>query len=115
MLLQHGADPTLRNTEGKTALDVADPLTKPVLTGTDYKKDELLEAARSGNEEKLLALLTPLNVNCHASDGRKSTPPRIWGDGGTVSSAPGASVHVPVAHCLWAAARAATITGATAR
>ena len=28
----------------------------------------------SGNEEKLLALLTPLNVNCHASDGRKSTP-----------------------------------------
>lgn len=26
---------------------------------------------RSGNEEKLMALLTPLNVNCHASDGRK--------------------------------------------
>jgi len=74
MLLQHGADPSLRNTEQKTALDVADPLTKPVLTGTDYKKDDLLEAARSGNEEKLLALLTPLNVNCHASDGRKSTP-----------------------------------------
>jgi len=74
MLLQHGADNTLRNTEGKTALDVADPLTKPVLAGTDYKKDELLEASRGGNEEKLLSLLTPLNVNCHASDGRKSTP-----------------------------------------
>ncbi|QQP51707.1 Poly polymerase, partial [Caligus rogercresseyi] len=29
---------------------------------------------RSGNEEKLLSLLSPLNVNCHASDGRKSTP-----------------------------------------
>lgn len=27
--------------------------------------------SRSGNEEKLMALLTPLNVNCHASDGRK--------------------------------------------
>jgi len=40
----------------------------------DYKKDELLEGARSGNEEKLMSLLTPLNVNCHASDGRKSTP-----------------------------------------
>ncbi|KAF7216893.1 transcript variant X1 [Nothobranchius furzeri] len=40
----------------------------------EYKKDELLEAARGGNEEKLMALLTPLNVNCHASDGRKSTP-----------------------------------------
>ena len=37
----------------------------------EYKKDELLEAARSGNEEKLMALLTTLNVNCHASDGRK--------------------------------------------
>ena len=47
--------------------------TKPVLTG-EYKKDELLEASRSGNEEKLMCLLTPLNVNCHASDGRKSTP-----------------------------------------
>lgn len=44
-----------------------------VLVG-EYKKDELLEAARSGNEEKLMSLLTPLNVNCHASDGRKSTP-----------------------------------------
>ena len=30
--------------------------------------------SRSGNEEKILSLLTPLNVNCHASDGRKSTP-----------------------------------------
>ena len=37
----------------------------------EYKKDELLEAARSGNEEQMMALLTPLNVNCHASDGRK--------------------------------------------
>lgn len=40
----------------------------------EYKKEELLEAARSGNESRLLSLLTPLNVNCHASDGRKSTP-----------------------------------------
>ncbi|KAF7997870.1 hypothetical protein HCN44_009268 [Aphidius gifuensis] len=72
-LLQHGADPNIRNTEGKTALELADPATKPVLTG-EYRKDELLEAARSGNEEKLLQLLNPLNVNCHASDGRRSTP-----------------------------------------
>ena len=59
--------------EGKTATDVADLVTKPVLTG-EYKKEDLLEASRSGNEEKLMSLLTPLNVNCHASDGRKSTP-----------------------------------------
>ena len=70
MLLQHGADPTIRNTDGKTPLDLSDPSAKPVLTG-EYKKDELLESSRSGNEEKLQNLLTPLNVNCHASDGRK--------------------------------------------
>ena len=60
-LLQHGADPSLRNTEQKTALDVADPLTKPVLTGTDYKKDDLLEAARRwfGNHR-----FSNINDNC---------------------------------------------------
>ena len=39
----------------------------------EYKKDEILESARSGNEEKMMTLLTPLNVNCHASDGRKAS------------------------------------------
>ncbi|MBN3278644.1 TNKS2 protein, partial [Polyodon spathula] len=73
VLLQHGADPTIRNTDGKTSFDLAEPSAKSVLTG-EYKKDELLESARAGNEEKMMALLTPLNVNCHASDGRKSTP-----------------------------------------
>ncbi|KAM7169154.1 poly [ADP-ribose] polymerase tankyrase-2 isoform 4-T4 [Macrochelys suwanniensis] len=72
VLLQHGAEPAIRNTDGRTALDLADPSAKAVLTG-EYKKDELLESARGGNEEKMMALLTPLNVNCHASDGRKST------------------------------------------
>lgn len=37
----------------------------------EYKKDEILESARSGSDEKMMSLLTPLNVNCHASDGRK--------------------------------------------
>ncbi|XP_077062293.1 poly [ADP-ribose] polymerase tankyrase-2-like isoform X3 [Siphateles boraxobius] len=73
VLLQHGAEPTIRNTDGRTALDLAEASTKAVLTG-EYRKEELLESARSGNEEKLMSLLTPLNVNCHASDGRKSTP-----------------------------------------
>ena len=48
-------------------------MTQAVLSG-DFKKDELLEAARTGNEQILQQYLTPLNVNCHACDGRKSTP-----------------------------------------
>jgi len=39
----------------------------------EYKKDEILESSRSGNEDKMMTLLTPLNVNCHASDGRKAS------------------------------------------
>lgn len=72
-LLRHGGNWKLKNSEGKTPVDLADANTKPILTG-EYRKDELLEAARLGDEQKLLELLNPLNVNCHASDGRKSTP-----------------------------------------
>ena len=39
----------------------------------NYRKDDLLESARIGHTEELLTLLTPLNVNCHAADGRKVT------------------------------------------
>lgn len=77
VLLQNGADPNIRNTDGKTPLDLADPPARAVLTG-DYRKDDLLEAARSGNEEKMMSLLTPLNVNCHASDGRKVSNPQHY-------------------------------------
>ena len=37
VLLQRGADPSIRNTDGKTALDLADPLSKSVLTGIVYE------------------------------------------------------------------------------
>ncbi len=33
VLLQHGADPNIKNTDGKTACDLADPGAKLVLTG----------------------------------------------------------------------------------
>lgn len=33
VLLQHGADPVIRNTDGRMALDLADPSAKAVLTG----------------------------------------------------------------------------------
>ena len=32
-LLQHGADPSIRNTDGKTARDLAETTAKSVLTG----------------------------------------------------------------------------------
>ncbi|CAG9132959.1 unnamed protein product [Plutella xylostella] len=61
-LLQHGADPNIRNSEGKTPLDLADAATRPVLTG-EYCAGDVLEAARAGADDRLAALLTPLNVN----------------------------------------------------
>uniref|UniRef100_A0A5K3ET97 Poly [ADP-ribose] polymerase n=2 Tax=Mesocestoides corti TaxID=53468 RepID=A0A5K3ET97_MESCO len=73
LLLQAKADPLMKNLDGKTPLDFAKGPTALVLVG-DFRKSELLEAARMGKEEKLISLLTPQNINCHADDGRKSTP-----------------------------------------
>jgi tankyrase len=73
VLLQNGADINIRNIDGKLPADLAtDQITRSVLTG-DYRKSEILEAAKCGNEEKLLQLCTPLNINAHANDGRRST------------------------------------------
>ncbi|CAG9534670.1 unnamed protein product [Cercopithifilaria johnstoni] len=73
LLLQQGASAQIENSDGKTPQDLADGDAKAVFTG-DYRKEELLEAAKNGNEEILLSCLTPFNVNCHAVTGRKSTP-----------------------------------------
>lgn len=45
---------------------------RQVLNG-EYKMEELLEAAKSGNTKRLHTLVTPQNVNSRANDGRKST------------------------------------------
>ncbi|KAG8509660.1 Poly [ADP-ribose] polymerase tankyrase-1 [Galemys pyrenaicus] len=113
VLLQHGADPNIRNTDGKSALDLADPSAKAVLTG-EYKKDELLEAARSGNEEKLMALLTPLNVNCHASDGRKRWPGtwQAWVPGGREDGRPPSPQRISPSRLLLLSAAAAAAAAA---
>ena len=39
-LLQNGADPNSRNNDGKTAIDLADPLAKQVLTGRQVMLNE---------------------------------------------------------------------------
>lgn len=78
-MLQYGADVNIRNIDGKLPIDLSlDQITRSVLTG-EYRKHELLEAAKFGNEEKLMKLWTPLNINCHANDGRKSTPLHLAG------------------------------------
>uniref|UniRef100_A0A915Q6N0 Poly [ADP-ribose] polymerase n=1 Tax=Setaria digitata TaxID=48799 RepID=A0A915Q6N0_9BILA len=73
LLLQHGASVRSENSDGKTPQDLADGDAKAVFTG-EYRKEELLESAKNGDEESLLSCLTPFNVNCHAITGRKSTP-----------------------------------------
>lgn len=42
VLLQHGADPNIRNTDGKSALDLADPSAKAVLTGKMHTSPAVL-------------------------------------------------------------------------
>jgi tankyrase len=75
VLIQNGADLKIKNLDGKTPLDLnsTNENVRALLSG-EYRKNEILEAARSGQEDILIQLLTPLNVNCHVSDGRKSTP-----------------------------------------
>uniref|UniRef100_A0A2C9JPU8 Uncharacterized protein n=1 Tax=Biomphalaria glabrata TaxID=6526 RepID=A0A2C9JPU8_BIOGL len=73
VLLQNGADPNITTVDGKTPINVAHPKAKPVLTG-EYKKEELFQAIRCGNHEQVMALMTPLNINCHTSDSNMVTP-----------------------------------------
>lgn len=49
VLLQHGADPNIRNTDGKSALDLADPSAKAVLTGQSLLSALLFHLHRTFN------------------------------------------------------------------
>lgn len=53
VLLQHGADPNIRNTDGKSALDLAEPSAKAVLTGQSPAT-----RARGHTHAQTLALLS---------------------------------------------------------
>jgi tankyrase len=75
VLLNNNAELSLKNQDGKTPVDLSknDQQVSSILCG-EYRKNDILEAARTGNEDKLKQLLTPVNVNCRANDDRKSTP-----------------------------------------
>ncbi|XP_052242175.1 uncharacterized protein LOC127852295 isoform X2 [Dreissena polymorpha] len=77
LLLQHGADVTLRNYEGHTALDVASPSIRSILLESVERTTEashqlLLQAAWQGDIKVILRLLSQkkvLDINCKNADG----------------------------------------------
>lgn len=72
LLLKHGADPTKKNRDGATPLDLireGDEDVADLLRG----KAALLDAAKKGNLARVQRLVTPENINCRDSQGRNST------------------------------------------
>ncbi|KAK7480430.1 hypothetical protein BaRGS_00028349 [Batillaria attramentaria] len=77
LLLRHGADPTLRNYEAQTALEVATGAAKTMLLdsvarGTECTHRLLLQAAWQGNIEvirRLVATNRMLDINCQNAEG----------------------------------------------
>lgn len=71
LLIKHGADPTKKNRDGASPLDlVRDQDIADLLRGNAA----LLDAAKKGNLARVKRLLTPENVNCRDTQGRNSTP-----------------------------------------
>lgn len=72
LLLKHGADPTKKNRDGATPLDLireGDEDVADLLRG----KGALLDAAKKGNLARVQRLVTPENINIRDSQGRNST------------------------------------------
>ena len=99
LLLKHGADPTKKNRDGHTPMDLVKEGNKKLFTiffekilkkqkiifKTNFLGDQdvldllkgdsaLLDAAKKGNLSRVQKLLTPENINCRDSQGRNSTP-----------------------------------------
>jgi len=73
LLLKHKADPKKKNRNGETPLDLVkedDEEVRDLLMGDAA----LLDAAKCGNLQRVMRLLTPENVNCRDVVGRNSTP-----------------------------------------
>uniref|UniRef100_A0A8C0X9I6 Poly [ADP-ribose] polymerase n=1 Tax=Castor canadensis TaxID=51338 RepID=A0A8C0X9I6_CASCN len=73
LLLKHGADPTKKNRDGNTPLDLVkegDTDIQDLLRGDAA----LLDAAKKGCLARVQKLCTPENINCRDTQGRNSTP-----------------------------------------
>lgn len=70
-MLRHGADPHKKNKSKETPLDLAknDEVVRDLLLGGTA----LLDAAKLGNLQRVMRVLTPANVNCKDNEGRNST------------------------------------------
>lgn len=79
MCPQHGADPTKKNRDGNTALDLvkdSDTDIQDLLRGDAA----LLDAAKKGCLARVKKLCRPDNVNCRDTQGRHSTPLHLAGE-----------------------------------
>lgn len=81
--LQHGADPTKKNRDGNTPLDLVkegDTDIQDLLRGDAA----LLDAAKKGCLARVQKLCTQENINCRDTQGRNSTPLHLAGERLTV-------------------------------
>lgn len=78
-LLQHGADPTKKNRDGNTPLDMVkegDTDIQDLLRGDAA----LLDAAKKGCLARVQKLCSLENINCRDTQGRNSTPLHLAGN-----------------------------------
>ena len=73
VLLQRGADPNIRNTDGKTALDLADPSAKSVLTGEFFSYIDTLHVPVC-----ILSTRVKTSVLWHADQSCHSHTQNLW-------------------------------------
>ncbi|MEQ2165972.1 hypothetical protein GOODEAATRI_022706 [Goodea atripinnis] len=76
--VQHGADPTKKNRDGNTPLDMVkdgDTDIQDLLRGDAA----LLDAAKKGCLARVQKLCSPENINCRDAQGRNSTPLHLAG------------------------------------
>lgn len=78
LMFQHGADPTKKNRDGNTPLDMVkegDTDIQDLLRGDAA----LLDAAKKGCLARVQKLCSPENINCRDTQGRNSTPLHLAG------------------------------------